>query len=163
MTTKDSADSVADSSAAIAGAGVGASDKLVTMLTNRLNEMQTDMKKAMDDIRSHTSGVDQTSQFGAISTKQDIGSDEAQSAGVAQGSGNERGLANFLGWQAARFADRDRVHFDNMQSLTALAISNSIFAVGLSQNLATVDAHQQCGRNAEQRGSGYGHGPGVAE
>ncbi len=159
--TKDSADSTADSSTAVAGAG--SADKLVTMLTNRLNEMQTDMKKAMDDIRSHASGVDQTSQFGAISTKQDVGGDEAQSAGIALASGSERSLAMFLGWQAARFADRDRVHFDNMQSLTALAISNSIFAVGLSQNLATVDAHQQCGRNAEQRGSGHGHDHGVAE
>lgn len=141
----------ADSDASTAGSGAGATDKLVTMLTNRLNEMQTDLKKTMDDIRSHSSGVDQTSQFGAISTKQDVGGDEAQSAGIALASGNERSLATFLGWQAARFADRDRVHFDNMQSLTALAISNSIFAVGLSQNLATVDAHQQCGRNADWR------------
>ena len=147
--TEDNATSAANSSAASAGAG--ADDKLVTMLTNRLNEMQTDLKKAMDDITTSSRSAQQTSQMGAISTKQDVGGDESQSAGISLASGNERSFDNFIAWQAARFADRDRVHFDNMQSLTALAISNAVFAVGLSQNLSAVDAHQQCGRNADWR------------
>ncbi len=147
--TEGNATSAADGS--VSDAGSAAATKLVNMLTNRLNEMQTDLKKAMDDITSTSRSAQQTSQMGAIATKLDVGSDEAQSSGISLASGNERALANFVNFQAARFADRDRVHFDNMQAITALAFSNVTFALGLSQNLAAVDAHQQCGRNADWR------------
>lgn len=138
----------------VSDSGVGTAVDMVTMLTNRLNEMQTDLKKSMDDIVSTSRSAQQTSQFGAISTKQDVGADESQSAGISLASGNERSLDNYVSWQAARFADRDRVHFDNMQSLTAMMVSNATFALGLAQNLAVVDAHQQCGRNATARTTG---------
>ncbi len=134
------------------GSASGASTKLMEMLVTRLDAMQTDLKDVMADITKSSRSIAQTSQFGAISTKQDVGADESQSAGIALASGNERSLANFVAYQAARFADRDRVHFDNMQAITALAFSNATFAIGLSQNLATVDAHQQCGQNAVVRG-----------
>lgn len=150
--TEGNAKSAADSS--VSDASAAAATKLVDMLTNRLDSMQTDLKKAMDDIVSTSRSAQQTSQMGAISTKQDVGADESQSAGVSLASGNERSIDNFVAWQAARFADRDRTHFDNMQSLTALAFSNVTFALGLCQNLAAVDSHQQCGRNATARTTG---------
>ena len=145
------ADAGAAADAAAAGTGAMSTEALMAMVTQRLNVMQTSINKAMDDMRSHTSGVDQTSQFGAISTKQDVGGDESQSAGIALGSDNSRALSNMVAFQAFRFADRDRTHFDNMQVLEALAISNAVFASGLSQNLAAVDAHQQCGVNSKMR------------
>lgn len=131
----------ADSSAADAGSG--AAIDVLTMLTNRLNSMQTDLKKAQDDIVSSTRSAQQSSQFGAIATGQDVGADEAQKAGIAMASGSERTLNNFMGWQAVRFADRDRVHFDNMQALTALAFGNVAFASALCQTLATARTHGQ--------------------
>ncbi len=134
--TQSNADSTSDASVS----GAGADEKLVTMLTNRLNEMQTDLKKSQDDVTSSTRSAQQASQFGAISTKQDVGADEAQSAGVALASNNASSLSNFLGWQAARFADRDRVHFDNMQAATAVVHSNLAFSVALLQSLAGVAA-----------------------
>ena len=116
--------SAADSSASDVASGAGT--KLVEMMIARLDAMQTDMKKAIDDITSSSRSAQQTSQMGAISTKQDIGGDESQSAGVALDSGNKRTLDNYISWQAVRFADRDRTHFDNMQALTQLAFSNVV-------------------------------------
>ncbi len=139
-----------EATSAVADSASGAATKLVEMLVARLDSMQTDLKDVMVNITK--SSAAQTSQMGAISTKQDVGADESQSAGIALASGNERSLDHFVAYQAARFADRDRVHFDNMQAITALAFSNATFAIGLSQNLATVDAHQQCGQNATMRG-----------
>ncbi len=147
--TEGNATSAADSS--VSDVASGAATKLVEMLVARLDAMQTDLKKAMDDITTSSRAAQQTSQMGAIATKQDVGGDESQSAGISLASGNERSLDNFVAWQAARFADRDRVHFDNMQAITALAFGNITFALGLSQNLSAVDAHQQCGRNADWR------------
>lgn len=143
----------ASTGAATAGAGAASIEALMAMINERTNIMQSAITKAVDDMRTHQSGVDQTSQMGAISTKQDIGADESQSAGVAQGSDNLRTVAHMLDVQAVRFMDRDRTHFDNMQVLVAVALGNAVFATGLSQNLAVVDSHQQCSKNAKMRSS----------
>ena len=149
------AESVAASAAdnSLAEVAAAAVSKLETMLTNRMDAMQTDLKSVTDNLLKSAVAAQQTSQFGAISTKQDIGGDESQSAGVSLDSGNKRSYDNFVAYQAPRFADRDRVHFDNMQAITGLAFANVTFALGLCQNLAAVDAHQQCGKNAVWRSS----------
>ncbi len=138
---KKSGKAGSDASSSASDAGSAVALDVLQMITNRLNSMQTDLKKSQDDIVSSTRSAQQSSQFGAISTKQDVGGDEAQSAGIAMASGSERSLNNFMGWQAVRFADRDRVHFDNMQALTALAFGNVAFASALCQTLATAKAH----------------------
>jgi len=141
--------SAADSS--VSDVGSGAATKLVEMLVARLDSMQTDMKKALDDITTTTKSWQQTGQLGSITEKLDVGADESQAAGIVLDAGNKRSLDHYVAYQAARFADRDRTHFDNMQALTQLAFSNVTFALGLCQNLAAVDSHQQHGRNADWR------------
>ncbi len=152
MMAEAKAASAADTS--LADAATAALTKLETMLTNRMDSMQTDLKSVTDNLLKSAVAAQQTSQFGAISTKQDVGGDESQSAGVSLDSGNKRSFDNYAAWRTERYADRDRVHFDNMQAITALAFGNVTFALGLCQNLATVDAHQQCGRNAAARTTG---------
>ncbi len=147
--TEGKATSAADSS--VSDVASGAATKLVEMLVARLDSMQTDMKKAIDDITVTAKSFQQTAQVGSIATKLDVGSDESQAAGISLDAGNKRSLDHYVAYQAVRFADRDRTHFDNMQALTQLAFSNVTFALGLVQNLAAVDSHQQCGRNADWR------------
>ncbi len=143
------AKSVAGSSASSAGAG--AATDTINMLVARLDAMQTDMKNAIADITSTSKSWQQTGQLGSITEKLDVGSDESQSAGVVLDARNKRSFDNYIAWQATRFGDRDRTHFDNIQALLQLAFSNAVFAQGLCQNLAAVDGHQQCGRNADWR------------
>ena len=143
------AKSVAGSSASSAGAG--AATDTINMLVARLDAMQTDMKNAIADITSTSKSWQQTGQLGSITEKLDVGSDESQSAGIVLDAGNKRSFDNAVAYQALRFEDRSRVHFDNMQAITALAFGNVTFALGLCQSLAVVDAHQQCGRNAASR------------
>ena len=141
----------ATSTANTSGTGAAAATKLVEALLSRVDAMQTDLKSVTDNLLKSAVAAQQTSQVGAIATKLDVGSDESQSAGIALDSGNKRSYDDTVHWQALRFADRDRTHFDNMQVLLGLAVSNSVFATSLCQNLATVDSHQQCGRNATSR------------
>ncbi len=147
--TEGKATGAADSSASSAGSG--ASTDVISMLVARLDAMQTDMKNAIADVTTTAKSWQQTGQLGSITEKLDIGSDESQSAGVVLDAGNKRSFDNYVAYQAARFGDRDRTHFDNMQAITALAFGNVTFALGLCQNMAVVDAHQQCGRNADWR------------
>ncbi len=132
-------------------AGSAASTDVISMLVARLDAMQTDMKNALNDITTSTKSFQQTAQVGAIATKLDVGSDESQAAGVVLDAGNKRSFDNYVAYQAARFGDRDRTHFDNMQALVSLGFANVTFGLGLCQTLAVVDAHQQCGRNADWR------------
>ena len=141
--------SAADSSGA--DAAVSVSTKLMDAMLSRIDAMQTDFKKSMDDITSASRSFQHTATVGSTAVKQDVGGDESQSAGISLDAGNKRSFDNFAAWQALRFADRDRVHFDNMQALGQLAFSNVTFALGLSQNLTVADTHQQCGRNADWR------------
>ena len=143
------AKSVAGSSASSAGAG--AATDIINMLVARLDAMQTDMKTAIADITSTSKSFQQTAQVGAIATKLDVGSDESQAAGVVLDAGNKRSFDNYVAYQAVRFGDRDRTHFDNMQALVSLGFANVTFGLGLCQTLAVVDAHQQCSRNADWR------------
>ena len=136
-----------------ASSGAGAATDAINMLVARLDAMQTDMKTAIADITSTSKSFQQTAQVGAIATKLDVGSDESQAAGLALDAGNKRSYDNAVAYQALRFEDRSRVHFDNMQALVALGFGNVTFALGLCQVLATVDAHQQCGKNAVARSS----------
>ena len=147
--TEGKATSAADSS--VSDVGSGAATKLVEMLVARLDSMQTDMKKAIDDVTTTAKSWQQTGQLGSITEKLDVGSDESQSAGVVLDAGNKRSFDNYVAFQAVRFSDRDRTHFDNMQALTQLAFGNVTFALGLAQTLAVADSHQQCGRNADWR------------
>ena len=146
---KGKAKSAADSSASSAGSG--AATDVINMLIARLDAMQTDMKTAIADITSTSKSYQQTAQVGAIATKLDVGSDESEAAGLALDAGNKRSFDNYVAYQAVRFGDRDRTHFDNMQAITALSFANVTFALGLCQSLAVVDAHQQCGKNAVLR------------
>ncbi len=143
------ATATADANAANAAAA--AATQLVESLVANIATMQGNLKSAMDDLVKTTSSAQQTSQLGSITEKLDVGSDESQSSGLALDSGNKRTLDNYIIAQMVRFADRDRTHFDNMQTLMSLAVSNNVFATSLCQNLATVDAHQQCGRSAVWR------------
>ncbi len=129
----------------------GAGTKLVEMMIARLDSMQTDLKTAMENITSASRSTQSTQS--AIATKQDIGGDESQSAGVSLASDNARTRDNFALTQMLRFADRDRTQFDNMQAMVQVAMSQLIFSTSLSQNLAVVDAHQQDGLNADWRAS----------
>ena len=117
---------------------------LMSMLVARLDAMQTDLKTSLANITgaTKTGAVSQDSMFGAISTKQDVGSDESQSAGLAVDSGNKRSYDNAVAFQAFRFADRDRTLFDNVQALIQISMSNMVFNNNLCQSLATVSAHK---------------------
>ena len=147
--TEGKATGAADSSASSSGAG--AATDIINMLVARLDAMQTDMKTAIADITSTSKSVQQTSQLGSITEKLDVGSDESQSAGIVLDAGNKRSFDNYVAYQAVRFGDRDRTHFDNMQAMVQLGFGNVTFALGLLQTVAAVDAHQQCGRNADWR------------
>ena len=141
--------SAADSS--VSDVGSGAAVKLIEMLSARMDSMQTDFKKALDDVTTTAKSWQQTGQLGSITEKLDVGSDESQSAGVVLDAGNKRSFDNYIAYQTVRFADRDRTHFDNMQALTQLAYGNVTFALGLAQTLAVADTHQQYGRSADWR------------
>ena len=125
-----------------------ANSALMQMLVSRMDAMQTDLKTTLANIASSTKtgAVSQDSMHGAIVTstenKQDIGADESQSAGLAGDSGNHRSYDNAVAYQAFRFADRDRVHFDNMQALVQVSFGNMVFNNNLCQSLATVAAHK---------------------
>ena len=131
--------------------GAAASTDVNSMLIARLDAMQNDFKLALADITTTAKSYQQTAQVGSIATKLDVGSDESQAAGIVLSAENKRSYDNAVAFQALRFEDRSRVHFDNMQAITALAYGNIAFAIGLCQNLAVVDAHQQCGKNAVSR------------
>ena len=143
------ANSAADASASDAGAA--ANIKLMDAMLSRVDAMQTDMKKTMDDIVSASRSYQQSTDVGSIATKLDVGSDESQAAGIVLDAGNKRSFDNYASWQALRFADRDRVHFDNMQALVAVSFGNVVAVTAMGQNLAVVDSHQQCGQNAAMR------------
>ena len=117
---------------------------LMSMLVARLDAMQTDLKTTLANITgaTKTGAVSQDSMFGAISTKQDVGGDESQSAGLAVDSGNKRSYDNAVAYQAFRFADRDRTLFDNVQALIQISMSNMVFNNNRCQSWATVAAHK---------------------
>ena len=135
---------MAKSEAETANDAASSNAALMTMLVQRMDAMQTDLKATLANIAtaSKTGAVSQDSMFGAISTKQDVGADESQSAGLASDSGNHRSYDNAVAYQAFRFADRDRVHFDNMQAMVQVSFANMVFNNNLCQSLATVAAHK---------------------
>ncbi len=139
----------ADADAAANNAAAGAETALVQMLLSRVDAMQTSLATAMENITSASRSAQSTQS--AIATKQDVGGDESQSAGISLASDNARTRDNFVLSQMIRFADRDRTQFDNMQAMLQVALSQMIFATSLSQNLAVVDSHQQHGKNADWR------------
>ena len=151
MSKRSKPKSAAVSAADAASSSAGAATNVIDMLVARLDAMQTDMKTAIADITSTSKSFQQTAQVGSIATKLDVGSDESQASGLALDAGNKRSFDNYVAYQAVRFGDRDRTHFDNIQALVALGFGNVTFALGLCQVLATVDAHQQCGKNAVDR------------
>ncbi len=152
MPKKRKAASAAGSDASSSGSA--ASMDVNSMIIARLDAMQNDFKLALADITTTAKSYQQTSQVGAIATKLDVGGDESQAAGIVLSAENKRSFDNVVAYQAIRFEDRSRVHFDNMQALVALGFGNVTFALGLCQTLAAVDAHQQCGKNSVMRTKG---------
>lgn len=137
--------------ASVSDAAAATNIKLMDAMLSRVDAMQTDLKTTMDNIVSANRSYQQTSDVGSIATKLDVGSDESQAAGIVLDAGNKRSYDNAIAYQAYRFADRDRVHFDNMQALIAVSFGNVVAVTAMGQNLAVLDAHQQCGENSVRR------------
>lgn len=135
-----------------ASSGAAASTDVNSMIIARLDAMQNDFKLALADITTTAKSYQQSAQVGSIATKLDVGGDESQAAGIVLSAENKRSYDNAVAYQALRFEDRSRTNFDNTQALVQLGFANVTFALGALQTLAVVDAHQQCGKNAVDRG-----------